>query len=228
MNRICLMLLALVAAAGFCAEQQSSFTVTGFGRVFYEPDSFDLSFGVTTDDPDVQKCKEKHLAALAGVKDFLDKHKEKTISLKQDVTRLDTAYRDNPRQRVFRFATSYVARIKDVQSLPAIQEGLISSGVTDIHNLDLFSEKLPQLTEQARKEAISDAKRKAELAAGELGWNLTGASSISFQERDGWGEPKASSQFGSRTYAYDKEKRPDLTNYVSSQVSVVFTFEKKK
>jgi uncharacterized protein YggE len=227
MIRIAMLLCALLATTGLCAEPQSSFTVTGFGRVFYEPDSFDLSFGVTTEDPDVQKCKERHLAALASVQGFLEKHKEKTLSLKQDVTRLDTIYHDPPRQRVFRFTSSYVARVKDVPSLPMLQEGLITAGVTDIYGLDLFSEKMPQLVEQARKEAIADAKRKAKLAAEELGWNLTGASNISFQEAEWYGERKASVQFGSRAYTYDREKKPEFTNYVSSQVSVVFTCERK-
>jgi uncharacterized protein len=209
------------------ASAQSQFSVSGYGRIFYEPDCYDLSFGVVTDDSDVQKCKATHLAALGKVKEFLDASKEKTLSLKQDATRLETVYRNDKAQRFFRFTTTYVARVKETKSLAPLQEGLVSAGVTDIIGLDMFSEKLPQLLERARKEAIKDAKSKAELAASELGWALTGASGISFQDAD-WPSQKASTTFGSRGFDYDASKRPDLTTYVSSQVNVTFTFDKKK
>jgi uncharacterized protein len=205
---------------------QCQISVSGYGRIFYEPDSYDLSFGVVTEDSDVQKCKATHLAALGNVKEFLEESKDKTVSLKQDATRLETVDRPN-RGRVFRFTTSYVARIKETKSLAPIQEGLVSAGVTDIIGLDLFSEKLPQLLERARKEAIKDAKNKAELAASELGWAITGASGISFQDGE-WPGQKTSNTYGSRAFAYDAANRPDLTTYVVSQVNVSFTFDKKK
>jgi uncharacterized protein YggE len=204
---------------------QSQFSVSGYGRIFYEPDSYDLSFGIVTDDPDVQKCKSTHLAALGKVKEFLDANKDRILSLKQDATRLETAYRND--KHFFRFSTSYVARVKETKSLAPLQEGLVSAGVTDITSLDIFSEKLPQLLERARKEAIKDAKSKAELAATELGWAITGASSISFQDGE-WPSQKTSVTYGSRAFDYDASKRPDLTTYVVSQVNVAFTFDKKK
>jgi uncharacterized protein YggE len=212
-----------------CLESfaQSQFSISGYGRIFYEPDSYDLSFGIVTDDPDVQKCKSTHLAAVEKVMEFLDANKEKTLSLKQDATRLETVYRNDKPQRLYRFSTTYVARIKETKSLAPLQEGLISAGVTDITSLDIFSEKLPQMLERARKEAIKDARSKAELAASELGWALTGASSISFQEPE-WPGLKTSATYGSRAFAYDPSRHPDLTTYVSSQVSVTFAFDKKK
>jgi uncharacterized protein YggE len=204
---------------------QSQFSVSGYGRIFYEPDSYDLCFGVVTDDPDVQKCKATHLAALGKVKEFLDANKDKILSLQQNATRLETAYRND--KHFFHFATSYVARVKETKSLALLQEGLVSAGVTDITSLDIFSEKLPQLLERARKEAIKDAKSKAELAATELGWAITGASSISFQDGE-WPSQKTSVTYGSRAFDYDPSRRPDLTTYVVSQVNVAFTFDKKK
>jgi uncharacterized protein YggE len=217
-------LLLIVLTAKVFA--QPLFSVSGYGRIFYEPDSYDLSFGVVTEDSDVQRCKATHLAALGKVKEFLDRSKDKTLSLKQDATKLETVDPPN-RGRVFRFTTSYVARVKETKSLAPLQEGLVSAGVTDIIGLDLFSEKLPQLLERARKEAIKDAKNKAELAASELGWAITGASGISFQDGE-WQGQRTSNTYGSRAFAYDPAKRPELTTYVVSQVNVSFTFEKKK
>ena len=228
MKQIAVVLALLGMPLGAFAQFQSS--VSGFGRIFYEPDSCDLSCAVVTDNPDIQKCKEAHLASMEKVRAVLDGRKEKIISLKQDAAKLETIYANSGtgRDRVFRFTTSYIARVKDVTTLVPLQEGLISAGVTDIMGLDMFSEKLPQLVERARKDAIKDARAKAELAASELGWVLTGASNISFQEADWYGGQKPSSVYGTRELAYSPAKRPELTTYVSSQVSITFTFEKKK
>jgi uncharacterized protein YggE len=221
-------LVALLGATA-TAFAESQFGVTGNGRIYYEPDAYDLSFGIVTDDPEIQQCKESHLAAIEKVKGFLDQNKDKVISLKQNASRLETMYRNDPLpKRFLRFTTSYVARVRDAKSLLPFQEGLISSGVTDILGLDLFSEKLPQLIAQARKEAIKDAKTKAELAASELGWVLSGAANIGFQESDSYADRKASVNYGSRGYAYDTAKAPDMTTYVSSLVTITFTFERKK
>jgi len=221
--RLSILILALTGEA----FAQFQFTVSGNGRVFYEPDAYDLSFAVVVDDQDIQKCKTAHIVVLAKVKEALDANKEKTLSLKQDATRLERVQANDNRARFFRFTTSYVARVSDVKSLLPLQESLISAGVTDITALDMISERLPRLLEQARKEAIKDAKAKAELAATELGWALNGASNISFQEAE-WIGQKASIAYGVRTYDYDSSKRPDQTTYVTSQVSITFAFEKKR
>jgi uncharacterized protein YggE len=226
MNQLKILFLLLSAAAG--AFAQSQFAVSGTGRIFYEPDAYDLSFSIVTDNPQIQQCKQSHLTAIETVKGFLDQNRDRVISLTQNASRLETIYRNDQKQRFLRFTTSYVARVRDTKSLLPLQEGLISSGVTDILGLDMFSEKLPQLIAQARKEAIKDAKTKAELAASELGWILSGASNITFQEPDWYADRKASANYGSRGYAYDTAKAPDLTTYVSSQVSITFTFERKK
>src|SRR5439155_26073974 len=53
-------------------------------------------------------------------------------------------------------------------------------------------QNLPRWVEQARKEAIKDAKGKAELAASEVGWTLTGILNVAFQEAEWYGGQKAS------------------------------------
>ena len=226
MKRINTLFLFLGFATGAFAQHQ--FTVSGYGRVFYEPDAYDLSCGVATEESDIQKCKEAHLAALDQVSKSLDLDKENIVSLKQDATRLETVYSSDKTSRLFRFTTSYTARVKSMTTLVPLQGRLISAGVTDILGLDMFSENLPALVERARKLAIKDAKAKAELAASELGWVLTGASSILYQEPDWYGLQKTAGMYGTREFAYVPNKRPELTTYVSSQVSVTFTFDKNR
>lgn len=231
----CLIIILLFISGFISAPAQSlfeelpsrflSFEASGFGRVFYEPNSYDLSFGVVTDNVDIQICKDAHLAAVEKVRGFLDAHKDKIVSLKQNVSRLETIYPNFKEERFLRFTTSYTIRVKEANSLLSYQEGLISAGATDIYGIDIFSDNLPQLTEQARKEAIKDAKSKAELAANELGWKLAGATNIRFDEL---AERQASVNFGSRAVAFNTEKRPDLTTYISAGVTITFAVDTHK
>lgn len=238
MKPIAIILLYIVGLISTSAQdpfeespsQLSNFSASGFGRVFYEPDSYDLTFGVVTNHADIQVCKETHLAAIEKVKAYLDANKEKIISLKQNAARLETIYPNYKEERFLRFTTSYTIRVKEATSLLSYQEGLISAGATDIYGIDMFSDSLPSLTDQARKEAIKDAKSKAELAANELGWKLRGATNIRFEERtqDPFAERQTSANFGSRAAAFDTSKRQDLTTYISAGVTITFAFETKK
>jgi uncharacterized protein YggE len=221
--------LLMLDGQAFAQQPNPSFATSGAARVFYEPDAYDVSFGIVTDDPDIQKCKTQHMATLKATTDFLAQNKEKVFSLKQEATKLETVYNDNARSKFYRFTTDYVARVKDPKALAPFQEGLITSGVTDIYKLDLFSEKLPELIDQARKQAIADAKHKAELAATELNWKLLGPRGIEFREAEyPWmTERQASGGMVSRAYNYDRNNRPELTTYVYSAVNLIFEYEPK-
>jgi uncharacterized protein YggE len=204
------------------------FNVTGVARVFYEPDAYDVAFSVVTEDVDIQKCKSTHLAKLENVSAYLRGKKESIISLKHDATTLAQRYDSmNSITRVFRrFETGYVARIKGVEKqLLELQEGLVTAGVTDILGVDLFAQNMPELMERARKDAIKEAKKKAALAAEELGWTLAGPVHMSFQDVEWWKDHKVSSGFASRVYTYDMTKRTALTTFITSTVNVTFQYE---
>src|SRR5437016_2871087 len=86
-----LLVLGTMAAEGQFSMPggYAQFTVSGYGRVFYEPDLYDLSFGVVTENRDIQKCKEMHLTVLDKVKTCLETNKNKIIYLKTDETTLE-------------------------------------------------------------------------------------------------------------------------------------------
>lgn len=222
----CLLLtLCAVANPNEVAGQTCQFT--GFGRVFYEPDAFDLSFAVVTEDQDVKTGQRRHAEAVAGVERFLQQHRARISSLDQQVAQLERVQAPNRSTPiVYRFATGFTARVVEAASLSDLQVGLVENGVTDLRGLDMFSKELPTLMEQARRLAIKDAKAKAELAATELGWRIKGAINVAFQEN---AYPQAAStQFGSRAHAYQEAARPERTTHFDSTVSVTFEFEPAK
>lgn len=215
---LCGFVVGPLAAPAF--GQTSSFS--GFGRVFYEADSYDLSFAVVTENPDVAACKREHMAAVIAVDKFLQGQRGITSSLKRDAAGLQLLSLSSER-RVYRFTTGYTARVTDANSLTAFQGGLIEAGVTQISGLDTFSEQLPELIDKARRLAIQDARHKAQLVADELGWRVKRATSVTLQE--GGYAQAASQRFGHRGASYDPGARPDQTTHVDAAVTITFEFE---
>jgi len=221
--------LTLISAIGSLAapEIPRTFSTSGFGKVFYEPDSYDLTFGVVTEDPDLQTCKEKHVGIVKSVENYLESVKTNIEMQKQESTKLDTIYKSGTLENVFRFTSLYLVRVKDPKNLIGFQESLISAGVTDITKLDVFSKRLQEYNDLARREAIKDAKRKAELAAEELGWKILGAISMTYERPFGNFDPFAinnsSVNYGSRAPAYSENARPDFTTYTTEAVNIVFS-----
>ena len=214
----------------FCADDsmpQHMCRITGYGKVFYSPDRFDLSFAVVTENLDPSRCKEQHLATLTKLKAFLDQQDKTLVSLRQDATTLNRAALPN-NERPFVYTTSFSARLRDALALIPFQEGIVNAGVTDLQGLDFFSERQPELLDQARREAIKDARRKAELAANELGWKLSGANDIIFTEESWRSNPKASVYFGSRGSVALPQKPSDISTYVDSSVTIQFRFQANK
>jgi len=216
--------LTIALFLGASLAHASDFVMTGQGRVFYEPDAFDLSFGIVTDDPEIAACRDAHLAAVRAVSACLEEHRAAISSLRQDAARLETVFRNQERDRFLRFTTQYTIRVTDPDILLELQHALIASGVTDFYGIDFFSQSLPALQDQARRAAIRDAQAKALLAAEELGWTLTGATHIAFVENEYAKSQRASASYGSRAYAYDVDARPDQTTAVTSTVTVTFAF----
>jgi uncharacterized protein YggE len=226
MKSLRIICLAVLVSTCVSVATAQSFSVAGYGKVFYTPDRFDLTFAVVTEEAEVLRCKEKHLAVLARVKAFLDQQTETMTSLRQDATVLDRVYEpgSSPTRRVFRYTTAFTARLREAHALLPFQEGIVSAGVTDLHGLDLFSSRQNELLDQARREGIKDAKQKAELATKELGWSSLKAMNITFND-ESWRKNRASVNYGSRIYAAKPETPADLTTFVESGVSITFNFQ---
>jgi hypothetical protein len=182
-----------------------------------------------TEDSNLSQCKEKHLAVLAELKGFLDKQGKVLVSLRQDATKLERG--QNPyEKRPHRYTTTYTARLKEASTLLPFQEGIVTAGVNELQGLDMFSSRQSELLNEARREAIKDARSKAELAARELDWKLSGATGISFLESYWHNKQAASVNYGSRasmTTPALPGAGADLSTYVDANVSVTYEFHIK-
>lgn len=201
------------------------FRVAGFGRVAWQPDLFELSFNVVSEAGDANGARERHLLAIAAARRVVEAQRAALSERSEDAPRLQQREGEGGRA-VYRFDSRFVLRVSGVEALALLQQQLAESRV-NAFELRPLSERLPEYGEQAQRQALRDAKRKAEMIAAEMGWTLTGATAVKFQDERPWWAPQTPTarQYGARAYNYAAEA-PAQSGEVTAQVDVEYAYKR--
>jgi hypothetical protein len=208
-------------------HETMTFTVSGYGKVFYEANMCDMVVGVVTEDEDVLECRSRHektLDAIAAHVNQLDSDEVVFGTIATDLSIRDRSSRELG-DEIFRYQTLFSIRLKELERLSRMQSELVGLGVNRIFDVKLLSDELPDLIDRARKQAIADARDKARLAASELNWTLGSAVAIAFNE-DPWSRARLSTTYGARS-SMDGGQMPDTSAaevYVDATVTITFRF----
>jgi uncharacterized protein YggE len=147
--------------------------VTGEGRVSARPDMAQIQIGVTTDAPTAQEALRKNSDAMASLLKTLQ---AKGISDKDILTSnfsVNPQYRyDNPSGRSqlpvltgYTVNNSVHTKVRKIADLGMVMDAVVASGANNINGIS-FSQANPEpLLDQARRNAIKDAERKAQIYA---------------------------------------------------------------
>lgn len=210
--------VAVPALAQSADPQGGLFHVAGFGRVAWQPDLFEMAFTVITEQADADRARERHLATLAVVRGVLDEHAAALTERSEDAPRLQR------RDDGYRFDSRFVLRVRGMAPLAALQQRLMQDSVSDFE-LRPLSQRLPEYGDRARREALRDARRKAESIAAEMGWTLGAATAVRFQDERPWWTPQTpvARQYGARAYNYAAEA-PAHSGEVTAQVDVEYAY----
>lgn len=198
--------IVLVLAAAFLLPQTAaaetprpSISVTGEASISVPPDTVEIDAGLTTEAKNARDAMEannvsmgKVLLALKGAgvaeKDFQTSRLSLTPQMAQRAP-------NSQAQQI----TGYVARnrvairLRDVTKVASIIDTLVSAGVNDMGGISFSVSNASKLLDDARAEAVSDAKRKAEIYAKAA--NVTLGSAISISEEGGAPAPVYRSKF---------------------------------
>jgi uncharacterized protein YggE len=177
--------LALMAAALLLAvttplraEEAKSMdrliTVSATGYAEAEPDQARLSTGVTSE-------ADTAAAALAANSELMKKViaglKENGVDAKDIQTsnfNVEPRYTDardggTPVINGYRVTNQVGILVRDLKSLGGLLDKLVTLGANQMHGLDFEVSKAETLKDEARKEAVANARRRAELLAAAAG-----------------------------------------------------------
>jgi hypothetical protein len=162
-------------AAGHAEEKamERTITVSATGTAEAEPDQARITSGVTTEAPTARE-------ALTGNNEAMNKVVSELKTKGIDAKDIQTAsfnvepvvdYKDGqpPKVRGYRVSNQVVVLVRDLGTLGTVLDDLVTAGANQVQGLSFEVSKAETLKDEARKEAIANALRRAKLLAAAAG-----------------------------------------------------------
>ncbi|MGB0629795.1 MAG: SIMPL domain-containing protein [Alphaproteobacteria bacterium] len=226
------MFLVLTPAAMASDDNQRPYrtiSLSGNGEVQARPDTARVNAGVITEGKDARSALAANSAAMAELFKSL---KDMGIADRDMQTRnFNIAPRYAPYNRSqpirenriigYRVTNSVAVRVRDLASLGPLLDRLAGAGANQMNGISFYVDKADNLMDEARRRAIADARRKAELYATEAGAKLKRILTI----REGGARPGPQPVFRAMAASDAKESVPVAAGEQTIRASVSVTYE---
>jgi uncharacterized protein len=177
----CFVLGALAAGALAAEPDRSklvpSVTVTGSGEASAKPDMATVQVGVVTEGSSASEALKKNSEAMAGLMQSLAAEGIAERDIQTTNVSVSPRYssgRDQGSMHIVGYeATNNVqAKIRQLPNLGTILDDVVEKGANRMHGVAFNVAEPNPILDQARKKAIEDARRKADLYATAAGVKL--------------------------------------------------------
>jgi uncharacterized protein YggE len=176
-------LLAAPGRAQAQADFPSAISVTGEATVSVPPDLAQVDAGVTSDAKTAREASDansaamgKVLLALKGAGIEQKDYQTSRLSLQPEYA----PNRQGPSPVVgYRASNRVTIRVRDVTKVANVIDTLVGAGANDIGGINFMVSQASKLLDDARTQAVADARRKAEIYAKAAGATLGAPLSIS-------------------------------------------------
>lgn len=186
-TRLCLSLMiatTLFTAVPLTAQAiERLITVTGEATVGVAPDTAVIRLGVTSQAKAAREASEANSKQMTGVLAVI---KEQGIADRDvQTSRLSVQPQYDPnkagpaRLLGFQVTNQVTIRVREIDKLPVILDRAIAAGANEMSGIEFIVSEQSRLLDQARDDAVVDARRKAELFAKAAGVKLGAVVAIS-------------------------------------------------
>jgi uncharacterized protein len=167
-------------------------TVTGEAAVAVAPDAAVIRIGVTSLDKTAREASDVNAkqmsAVLAAIKDTGIAERDIQTSRLSLQPQYDASKSGTPRLTGFQATNQVTVRIRDIDKLASVLDRAIAAGANEMSGIEFVVTEQSRMLDQARDDAIADARRKAELYAKAAGTKVGNVISIS--EEGGAPQPR--------------------------------------
>lgn len=163
--------LACTASSAFAQSPPSTITVNGEATISVPPDIAQIDSGVTTEAKTAREASDANNKAMNGVLVALKNAgiAEKDIQTSRLSLSPQSAASRNanaPFQIVgYRASNRVTVTIRDITKVADTIDVLVGAGANEISGISFMVSKASKLLDEARSEAINDARRKADIYA---------------------------------------------------------------
>src|SRR5512147_1016855 len=181
-RRFAFILFACALAVGQAHAAEKLVTVTGEATVAVAPDTAMIRLGVGTQEKTAREASEANAkqmtAVLAAIKDTGVADRDIQTSRLSLQPQYDPNKSGTARLTGFQASNQVTVRIRDIDKLPAVLDRAIGAGANEMSGIEFVVSEQSKLLDQARDDAVADARRKAELYAKAAGVKLGNVVSI--------------------------------------------------
>jgi uncharacterized protein YggE len=166
-------------------------TVSGTGTVTAKPDVAVADLSITVERQTANTAQDEASAKSNAVVDYLKKAGIKDEDIRTSGYNIYPQYDyldGRTSIRGYQVVQSIEVKIRDLDKANAILDGVVNAGVNQVNNFRFEIDDPESLKDQARKEAIADARQKAEQLEDDLGVRLGRVVSFS-EDTAGWPIP---------------------------------------
>lgn len=170
--------LALPGAPGAAAQETTPvITVSGSGRVQAAPDVANVSAGVVTEAAQAADAVRANAAAMQKVIAALDAAGIERKLVQTSRFDVSPVYSDAPSVRPgrmpaivgYRVANQVAVEVRGVDRVGGVIDALVAAGANELGGVSFGVAEPAPLLDEARKQAITDARRRAEIYAKQAG-----------------------------------------------------------
>jgi uncharacterized protein YggE len=192
--------LSLALAAGLAGSPAAfaqeaplrQITITGDGMVATVPDMAVIDLGVQHEAETAAEALALMSAGMTAVLDLLKaagiaETDIQTGSLRIDQRWEQASYEETPKLTGYYAATTVTVRVRDLAMLGGVLDQVVSGGVNQMAGLRFDLSEPGPVLQEARRDAVADARAKAELYAEAAGFSLGPVLALS--EQGSYGPP---------------------------------------
>jgi uncharacterized protein len=158
-------------------------TVTGEATVGVAPDAAIIRIGVSSQEKTAREAGEANAKQMTSVLAAIKASGIAERDIQTSRLSLQPQYDPNKggtaRLTGFQSNNQVTVRIRDIDTLPSVLDRAIAAGANEMSGIEFVVSEQSKLLDQARDDAIADARRKAELYARAAGAKLGQVVSIS-------------------------------------------------
>ena len=175
-SRVLFVLFVSALALAPAQAAEKLVTVTGEATVAVAPDTAMIRLGVSTQEKTAREASEANArqmtAVLAAIKDTGVADRDIQTSRLSLQPQYDPNKSGTARLTGFQASNQVTVRIRDIDKLPTVLDRAITAGANEMSGIEFVVSEQSKLLDQARDDAIADARRKAELYAKAAGAKL--------------------------------------------------------
>ena len=173
--RVLTVLVAAVIAIVPVHAAEKLVTVTGEATIAVAPDTATMRIGVSSQEKTAREASEANAKQMTSVLVAIKNAGIADRDVQTSRLSLQPQYDPNkgtPHLTGFQATNQVTVRIRDIDRLPTVLDRAIAAGANEMSGIEFTVSEQSKLLDQARADAIADARRKAELYATAAGAKL--------------------------------------------------------